>query len=146
MNFLTGGLLLASPGGQQLVSQVLLALFITQEASGAESQAVLARSAVLSRCIILLTSQTCVPHFNLPRSSWPPYGTCVPAVRQRARSHPAPPTALTPRPVLSVSLFAPLLHGFNSDSINPPCDFVLWPKMQSAHAKDGKFCPVLIIN
>lgn len=45
-------------GGQQLVSQVLPGLFITQEALGAESVAVLARSADLSRCIILCTSQS----------------------------------------------------------------------------------------
>lgn len=87
----------------------LSSLFITREASGAESQAVLAPSAVLSRCIILLTSQTCVPPLR------PPTRLLAPIRDVRSRCPTACPLSSGATfhshlsPVLSVSPFAPLL-------------------------------------
>lgn len=122
-------------GGQQLVSQVLLALFITQEASGAESQAVLARRAPLSRCIILLTSQTCTPPPIHTRRAFPP-SDCVPALIRRHL-----PLSPLPR-LISLPLCSPPEHDFNSDSINPRCGSALWPNWKWAHTEEVKFSPV----
>lgn len=69
-----------------------------------------------------------------------PLSDCVPALIRRHL-----PLSPLPR-LISLALCAPPEHDFNSDSINPRCDFVLCPSTQWPNTEGVKYCPVFFLN